>query len=165
MSNPWRLVSVLVLLAALGGALVLARQEPIPKDLSPPPRSELARAPQSTTELAEPGEVAEVDTPDEPAPRKGYSLTRMDLENAMLKVRSHAVSCRNGTGSAPPIVAVKLIIAPSGQVTNVVLPPELHNDVGACVSRVFRSATFPAWSQPPVPQVEWTYALRFDGGD
>jgi hypothetical protein len=155
-------LSALIFLAALGGALVIARPEPVPANLQPPPRSVLAQSPAPTENEADP-EPTENDTPDEPAPRKGYSLTRMDLENAMLKVRSHAVSCRGG--GTPPMVLVKIIIAPSGAVTNVIVPAEIRGAVGECVAHALRAASFPAWSQPPVPQVEWTYALRFEGGD
>lgn len=163
MSSPWRVVSALILLAAVGGALAIARPEAVPANLVPPPRSELARTAATAPEVTEASDAVESEAPEE-QPRKGYSLTRMDLESGMLKVRSHAVSCRGG--GTPPVVNVKIIIAPSGAVTNVILPPELRSsEVGACVSHALRAATFPAWSQPPVPQVEWSYPLRFDGGD
>ena len=155
----------MIFFGALAGALVLARPEPVLPQAGRPPRSALASAATAEAIEADPaGEsvMGEQDPPEEP--RHGYSLTRMDLEGGLLKVRSRAIGCRNGS-STPPLI-VKLTISPSGSVSSVSTPHDYRDrDVAECVARVLRGAGFPAWSAPPVPAVEWTYYLRFDTGE
>ena len=150
--------------AACVAAVVVARPEAVPAVLVPPERSAEAQArPLPTNELA--AETVDPDAPEDPAPQKGYSLTRMDLEQAMLKVRTNALGCRDeGT---PLVVPIKLVIAPSGAVTSVSLPQEVRGTQAAdCISRAIHQASFPAWTLPPlVTQVEWTYPLRMDAVD
>lgn len=150
--------------AACGVAVLVSRSEIVPSVLVPPGRSAEAQA--RPTPASEPAaETVDNDAPDDPSPQKGYSLTRMDLEQAMLKVRTSALGCRDeGT---PLVVPIKVVIAPSGAVTSVLLPQEVRGSQAAeCISRAIHQASFPAWSLPPlVTQVEWSYPLRMDAVD
>jgi hypothetical protein len=159
--RPASIVLVAVVAAAAIGALLLARPERAPADLTPPPRSAVAQAPDREPVQVEAENVAE--SGEEPAeePAKGRSLTRQELETGMLKVRSHALGCRSE--GPPPLVVAKLVISPAGSVTSVILPPEVRGTrAGECIAHALRGASFPSWTAPPVPQVEWSYPLRFD---
>ena len=170
--QPSRLVILLVLLGASAVAVALARPEHIP-DTAPPPRSEASRAVSTVAAASpsagEPAEAlvgesagAEADAPEEAAP--GYAMTRGDLETGLLKLRSRVVAC--GDPATPPMVRVKLTILPNGAVSSVSVPPELKGTNAAdCLVRALRTASFPAWSAPPLPSIEWSYPVRFDGGD
>ena len=160
MNGRRALLALGCIVAAAVLAVAIARPERVPERLAPPERSAEAQArPAQTSEPA-----AETDPQDEP-PQKGYSLTRMDLELGMLKVRQRALGCRDeGT---PLVIAMKVMIAPTGVVTSVSLPQEVRGtQAGECISRAVHQATFPAWSLPPlVMQVEWDYPLRMDAVD
>jgi hypothetical protein len=159
---PASIAQLAIVGAAIIAAAVLARPEPAPTGLVPPARSAAAQANPRGAEPAPTSADPGADPDDEPV--HGRTLSRQDLETALLKVRSHALACR-GEG-APPVVELRIGIAPSGQVTQVGLPPEVRNTrAGECITRAIRGASFPSWNAPPVPQVEWTYPLRFDGAE
>ena len=160
------LIAFLLVGTAAIAAVFLSRAEPIPGALTAPERSAASRAPDpepaAETEAANAEAGGEAEAADEPP--RGRALTRQDLELGMLQVRAHARSCRSE--GAPPLVLLKISIAPSGQVTSVVTPAELRGTRAAeCISHAIRTATFPSWSAPPVPSVEWSYPLRLDGDD
>lgn len=148
-----------VLGVAAGAAVVLGRPERVPASLEAPPRASVRPRVQPAGDANEPI-AAESDPADEPP--RGYALTRQDLEGGLLKVRARAMACRSEL--PPPVVPLKIVIAPNGQVTQVALPEELRaTAAGQCIVRAIRMASFPAWTAPPVPSVEWSYPLRFDG--
>ncbi|MEO6953608.1 MAG: hypothetical protein ABI321_17535 [Polyangia bacterium] len=163
MNGRRALLALGCIVAAAVVALVVARPERVPDKLVPPERSAEAQA--KPTQTSEPTTEAVDPDPQDELPKKGYSLTRMDLEQGMLKVRQRALGCRDeGT---PLLIPMKVMIAPSGAVASVSLPPEVRGTpVAECISRAVHQATFPAWSLPPlVAQVEWDYPLRMDAVD
>jgi hypothetical protein len=153
------LITIIVLCAAIAAAFVIARPERVPVGGKAPERSAAARQ-KLGAETNEPS--AEADPADEP-PHPGYSLTRQDLEQGLLKVRTRAMSCHDET--TPPEVIVTLTISTSGTVTSVALPAELRGtQAGECIVRALKTASFPSWAPTEkVTQVEWRYPLRFDG--
>jgi hypothetical protein len=150
--------------AAVIAAVLLARPERVPAGLTPPPRSATSQQPdRDPAPEAEPTVESNGDEPAE-EPVRGRSLTRQELEAGLLKVRARALACRSD--GPPPLVIARIVISPAGQVTQVALPPELKGSRAAeCITHALRAASFPSWTAPPLPQVEWTYPLRFDGGD
>ncbi len=161
--NPALVAGLALVGVAAVAALVLARPEPIPRELVPPPRSVVASQPEgASTEATAADPAAELETPEEPP--SGYALTRQDFENVITHVRNQALGCKDD--SSPPSMVVKLSIAPTGQVASVGVPQELRGThTGECVARAMRGAVFPAYRFPPVPAVEWLYTLRFSGSD
>jgi hypothetical protein len=150
--------------AAVIAAVLLARPERVPAVLAPPPRSAVSQQPdrEPVSEI-EPAVESNGEEAAEEPPR-GRSLTRQELEAGLLKVRSRALACRSE--GPPPRVVARIVISPAGQVTQVGLPPELKGSRAAeCITHALRAASFPSWTAPPLPQVEWNYPLRFDGAD
>jgi len=150
--------------AAAIAAVILARPEAVPAGLQPPPRSAASKAPdrEPVAESETVESAGEAEATEEPP--RGRSLTRQELETGLLKVRQRALACR--AEAPPPVVVVRIVIAPSGQVTQVGLPPEVKGTrAGDCIAHALRAASFPSWTAPPLPSVEWTYPLRFEGAD
>jgi len=153
-----------LVLSAAVAAIVLARPEPVPASLAPPPRSAAANAPER--QASSEGSVEETSdpTPDDPPP-KGYALNRQDLDMALARVHGRAMACRSE--GVPPVVPVHIVISPSGSVTSIGLPAELRGTRGGdCISHAMHAMSFPAWHVlPNVPNVEWSYPLRFETGE
>jgi hypothetical protein len=84
------------------------------------------------------------------------SLSGSDIKTGMSAVASKAASCYAGTqGSA----AVKLTVAPSGQVQKVTVTGVFAGTpVAACVQNAVKSATFPAWDGGP-QTINYSYLL------
>lgn len=84
------------------------------------------------------------------------SLSGSDIKTGMSSVAGKAASCYAGTqGSA----AVKLTVAPSGQVQKVTVTGVFAGTpVAACVQNAVKSATFPAWDGGP-QTINYSYLL------
>jgi len=75
------------------------------------------------------------------------SLTASDFKTGMANARPKALACYNGTQG---LANVKLVIAPSGQVTKVtVTGPFAGTPVAGCVQAAVKGVTFPAWDGAP----------------
>jgi hypothetical protein len=84
------------------------------------------------------------------------SLSGGDIKTGMSSVAGKAASCYAGTqGTA----AVKLTVAPSGQVQKVTVTGVFAGTpVAACVQNAVKSATFPAWDGGP-QTINYSYLL------
>jgi hypothetical protein len=84
-------------------------------------------------------------------------LSATDFRKGIGSVQARAMKCYNGKDEGN--VMVKIFIAPSGSVTNVVVSGAFAGTpVAACVIGAVKSASFPAWEGPPA-SFNYSYLL------
>jgi hypothetical protein len=153
---------LLLAVVALAGSLVWALRK-VDTRVQPPPY-EVPKLPPKPVYVGAEAEEQAADEPPAPVAVGGVASTldRRKLEDGLAKVRPHLQRCK-GLGPYSGVLFWKLTIQPTGAMSSAQLsttpepaPPAPLVD---CLAKVFKTATFPRFSNTVAPTVEWIYPL------
>jgi hypothetical protein len=128
-----------------------------PRQARVDPRRAAVAAPEDEPVAEEPAAAPVQSGPPE-------QLSRHDLENAIDKVRSRVLACRE-VEQFTGFLTVKMVIGKSGNVQSAsVLPPVDKTRTADCVKHALHHLSFPRFRGTTVPSIEWSYPFLFKDG-